>query len=301
MGFVTSIILQTFIAQAAVEQDSMDELADKLINKLSERLLGSHSLDGDLDDTTLAKTHPDMGLGHLTASSGSGCRPYLNLDAMQVGPRISMESVGMGSSPLAKLALTAIAATRDVSMAAQVKSEFDFDKKSKNAYETLKGVGSTDPTGFFDPFGLATDIGEDQLLFYRDAELKHGRIGMLAFVGMVSGEVLSPIFGGKPDVPSVFMWQCTASQFFWPTVISVVGITELFGIYEQDENDMFQPKPINPDLPGDYGFDPLGLLPKDAQARMEVQNKELNNGRLAMLAVAGIIAQEQVTGVKIFR
>jgi len=225
-----------------------------------------------------------------------------------------MESVGMGSSPVEKLALTAIAATRDVSMKAQVRSQFaNLDSNSQaavtaaaaatktKAEEILKGVGVTAPTGFFDPFGLSTDVGEDQLLFYRDAEIKHGRIGMLAFLGMVSGEVFSPMFGGKPDVPATFMWQCTASQFFWPTVITLVGITELFGIYEQDENDVFQPKPIDPDLPGDYGFDPLGLKPKDAKALMEVQNKEINNGRLAMLAAAGIIAQEQVTGVKIFR
>jgi len=50
----------------------------------------------------------------------------------------------------------------------------------------------------------------------------------------------------------------------------------------------------------DYGFDPLNLKPKDAVGLKTLQNKELSNGRLAMLAAAGILAQEMVTGKVIF-
>ena len=42
--------------------------------------------------------------------------------------------------------------------------------------------------------------------------------------------------------------------------------------------------------------DPLGLKPSDPAELATLQTKELNNGRLAMLAVAGIIAQELVNG-----
>merc|ERR1712086_677758 len=52
--------------------------------------------------------------------------------------------------------------------------------------------------------------------------------------------------------------------------------------------------------PGDLGFDPLGMKPKDEAGLLAMQNKELNNGRLAMLACAGIVAQELVTGQSIF-
>lgn len=44
--------------------------------------------------------------------------------------------------------------------------------------------------------------------------------------------------------------------------------------------------------PGDLGFDPLGLLPSDPSARYDLQTKELNNGRLAMIAIAAFVAQE---------
>ena len=48
--------------------------------------------------------------------------------------------------------------------------------------------------------------------------------------------------------------------------------------------------------PGDIGFDPLGLKPDDSAELRSMQEKELANGRLAMLAAAGFIAQEAATG-----
>merc|ERR1712125_105508 len=46
--------------------------------------------------------------------------------------------------------------------------------------------------------------------------------------------------------------------------------------------------------PGDLGFDPLGLKPDDPEEFRIKQTKELQNGRLAMLASAGFLAQELV-------
>lgn len=47
-------------------------------------------------------------------------------------------------------------------------------------------------------------------------------------------------------------------------------------------------------FPGDIGFDPLGLKPSDPDEFYELSTKELQNGRLAMLAAMGFIAQELV-------
>merc|ERR1712127_540866 len=52
--------------------------------------------------------------------------------------------------------------------------------------------------------------------------------------------------------------------------------------------------------PGDVGFDPLGLKPTDAKAFANMQTRELQNGRLAMLGVAGMCAQELVNHRTIF-
>jgi light-harvesting complex I chlorophyll a/b binding protein 1 len=48
-------------------------------------------------------------------------------------------------------------------------------------------------------------------------------------------------------------------------------------------------------------FDPLGLGPKDDPAAWkEMQTKELNNGRLAMIAIAAFTVEELVSHQEIF-
>jgi len=53
-------------------------------------------------------------------------------------------------------------------------------------------------------------------------------------------------------------------------------------------------------VPGSLNFDPLGLMPKTPEGKTSMKTKELNNGRLAMLAIAGIVAQELVTNQPVF-
>jgi len=49
-------------------------------------------------------------------------------------------------------------------------------------------------------------------------------------------------------------------------------------------------------FPGDIGFDPLGLKPEDPEEFEIMVTKELQHGRLAMLAAAGFMAQELADG-----
>jgi len=51
---------------------------------------------------------------------------------------------------------------------------------------------------------------------------------------------------------------------------------------------------------GDFGFDPLELKPTDPEELRKMQTDELTNGRIAMIAAAGMIAQELSTGSKLF-
>jgi hypothetical protein len=181
------------------------------------------------------------------------------------------------------------------------------DEKKEEELKAQDMAGVTGPMGFFDPVGFSTDIEEGKLLFYREAELKHGRVGMLASLGILVGENFHPLFGGNIDVPSYVAFQQTPLQTFWPAVVAAIAIPEVFSVYTFNYpwapgvDGLVNGWSIRSDrVPGDLGFDPLGLKPTDAKEFKDLQAKEINNGRLAMIAAAGMIAQELATGQKLF-
>merc|ERR1712224_504916 len=240
----------------------------------------------------------------------------------------SLKMYGIGSSPLEKPALTAIDASNrdnrasgrpDFSMQARSPqaaraemvsgwSTVDDDTKRKlvkvldqvKAKESLL-AGISAPLGFFDPIGFSTTVTGGKLLFYREVELKHGRIAMLAALGLLVGEQFHPLFGGDIDVPSYIAFQQTPLENFWPAVVTAIAVPEIFSVFTFQDPSKGKEWEMKLDhVPGDLCFDPLGLKPKDPKEFKTMQTKELNNGRLAMIAVAGMVAQEIVTGQKLF-
>merc|ERR1719473_1692274 len=82
----------------------------------------------------------------------------------------------------------------------------------------LAGVSA--PMDYFDPLGFSTTTTAGKLLFYREVELKHGRVAMLAALGIIVGENFHPLFGGDIDVPAYLAFQQTPLQKFWPAVVT---------------------------------------------------------------------------------
>merc|ERR1719450_28031 len=145
--------------------------------------------------------------------------------------------------------------------------------------------GITDPLGFFDPVGFSTGASEGKVRFYREVELKHGRVAMLASLGFLVGEQFHPLWGGKIDVPSYIAFQETPLQTFWPVVVFFIAILEVFSVFSFNSPFGGELWSIRSDYEsGDLGFDPLGLKPTSPTELYEMQTKELNNGRLAMFA-----------------
>lgn len=183
--------------------------------------------------------------------------------------------------------------TRGALQSAPVMNEKPFDVKNM--------AGITEPVGFFDPAGFSEGISEGRMRFYREVELKHGRIGMLAALGFLVAEQWHPLFGGNIDAPSYLAFQQTPLETFWRFPVSCIAILEVFSVFTFNNPAGGEPWSIKSDhAPGDFGFDPLGLKPEDPKEFLEMQNKELNNGRLGMLAAAGMIAQELASGEKLF-
>jgi Chlorophyll A-B binding protein len=133
---------------------------------------------------------------------------------------------------------------------------------------------------------------------------------MVAFLGMLVGENFNPLFDGKISGPSIFQFQQADDIFneFWVLVLFGVALVEGQNIISGWETIQDTQKrntgvaELRADyVNGDLGFDPLGLKPTDAAAFDEIRTKELNNGRLAMIGVAGIVAQELVSGTSVLQ
>merc|ERR1712046_356826 len=92
-------------------------------------------------------------------------------------------------------------------------------------------AGISAPLGFFDPIGFSTPTTGGKLLFYREVELKHGRVAMLASLGMLVGEQFHPLFGGDIDVPAYIAFQQTPLETFWPAVVTAIAIPEIFSVF----------------------------------------------------------------------
>jgi hypothetical protein len=176
----------------------------------------------------------------------------------------------------------------------------------------------------FDPLGWAEvgwglnegesqDERDDRLYAYREAELKHGRLAMLAAVGWPLSELydgrLSMRLGMRPELvnvddsgvglaPSLLNGGLgQVATGYWGVALFLgaywegIGVRRLKGRAREGQKR----------APGDLGFDPLGLLPdKDApERRKRMLEQELTHGRTAMLAIVGFAIQEFLTKVPV--
>ncbi|CAJ1956481.1 unnamed protein product [Cylindrotheca closterium] len=163
--------------------------------------------------------------------------------------------------------------------------------------------GAIEPTGLFDPLGFAAKADEATLKRYREAELTHGRVAMLATLGFLVGEAVESktvLFNGAISGPAI-THLAQVNPVFWILLGAGIAKAET----ERAEIGWVEPKDVPFDkpgvlretyIPGNLGFDPLGLKPEDQAEFVAMQTKELQNGRLAMLAAAGFLAQELVDG-----
>merc|ERR1712118_634714 len=99
--------------------------------------------------------------------------------------------------------------------------------------KTLPGITGDE---LWDPANYCSQQGvtEGKIRFYREVELKHGRLGMLAALGLIVGENYHPLFGGDIDVPSYLAFQQTPLQTFWPAVVLAIAIPEIYSVQTFD-------------------------------------------------------------------
>merc|ERR1719440_1038496 len=128
---------------------------------------------------------------------------------------------------------------------------------------------------------------------FREAELTHGRVGMLASLGFLVQENFHPLFSadGGPAIEQI----PALPPAIWFLMTLGIGVCETLRIQKGWENPYSGDGQENiQKLKADYY--PGDLKPPDPAELREMQEKELSHGRLAMLAAAGFMAQEAVTG-----
>merc|ERR1719313_85882 len=166
-------------------------------------------------------------------------------------------------------------------------------------------AGVLPPVGYLDPLGFGEKASPERLRWFREAELKHGRIAMLASVGFLIGEnpdLKEALFPGSGYAGSGGLASHTFTDHkldnFWYSFVAGAGLLEV-GFFEKFDS-VLDWKLADDYAVGDLGFDPLNLKPDDEDTFQEKRNKELQNGRLAMLAIAGFNAQELTDGKPIW-
>ena len=159
--------------------------------------------------------------------------------------------------------------------------------------------GGNNILGEFDPLNLLEGKSKLEVYKYREAELTHGRVAMLASLGFLVQEKFHPLFSGDTDiainqVPQLPIW-------LWAGMLAGIAGAEQTriakGWQKLDQRSYTASESLREGyMPGDLGFDPFKIKPQDPEKLLDMQEKELSHGRLAMIAAMGFLAQETVTG-----
>ena len=144
--------------------------------------------------------------------------------------------------------------------------------------------------------------------------------------GRTHSAQFAPLFGGQIHGPALRHFQEVEKVWpsFWLFILFFIGLAEASRASIGWNPDLGSSEKLKPSYyPGNLSFDPLNLMPKNSVALRDMQAKELNNGRLAMLgtkplppagtcpslltrthpstAISGFVAQEEVNHLTIWQ
>lgn len=169
-----------------------------------------------------------------------------------------------------------------------------FTSYTKPIVNTFKFAGDVEPIGYFDPLQLSKNLDEGSIKYMREAELQHARVAMYSMILLPVLDILDKDHLAINKLSSMTIeeqlpywigaaaFECARMGAGWknPFVTDGKG-TSLFKL-----EDDYQPGNI--------------FKLSDEMYDDNMLNKELFNGRLAMIGAAQYICQEYLTGQPIF-
>ncbi|KAL7559856.1 hypothetical protein ACA910_017458 [Epithemia clementina (nom. ined.)] len=179
-----------------------------------------------------------------------------------------------------------------------------FSSSSQQTFSTflsavdLNGMaGSTLPIKAFDPLGYGKLGGAETLNWFRASELKHGRAAMLATTGFLvqaagihfpgylsEGVTFESLSGLHP----VDQWAAVSDAGKWQ-IIGAIFVAESYAELQKPHYMMGGPT-------AELIWPKVDTSAVSPDVMLTKQNRELNNGRLAMIAIMSFLSEHAIPG-----
>jgi hypothetical protein len=197
-------------------------------------------------------------------------------EAMKAAPVVAKKAAPMKAAPMKSVAVAKKAPPAG-------KKNISFNTTPNNTGL----IGALDPIGFFDPAGFASRASPEELLRYREVEIMHGRFAQLAVIGILAVEKYAAdgSFGDDFLAPTGTALEVFSEYPLWTGLtFGVIAVLETVRLLETE-----------PGARANALILETGLYKNPGEEKLaDYALKELQNGRLAMMAFAGEIAQELV-------
>jgi len=179
----------------------------------------------------------------------------------------------------------------------------EYFKKAKDSAGKIafaNAVGQTAPLGYWDPIGFTADGDQDKFDTYQLFEITHGRVSMLAVTGYLVTGPAGLRFPGAENVPAGFskpiatLLETKSGQNI---LLQMLAFFTVASIINRDAEWLDN----KAEHVGDFrnGSLDVGWNTFTPEEKIEQRNKEINNGRAAMMGILGLYVHEQVLGVSI--
>eukprot|EP00413_Alexandrium_margalefii_P018861 CAMPEP_0204533798 /NCGR_PEP_ID=MMETSP0661-20131031/12492_1 /ASSEMBLY_ACC=CAM_ASM_000606 /TAXON_ID=109239 /ORGANISM="Alexandrium margalefi, Strain AMGDE01CS-322" /LENGTH=293 /DNA_ID=CAMNT_0051540185 /DNA_START=65 /DNA_END=946 /DNA_ORIENTATION=+ len=254
---------------------------------------------------------------------GAGMPDSFELQSSAPAPASAAAAAGTraGATGLASLGLLALAvgvssARRSQRRPATSRSFFGGaaspppPKKEPQSYKDFSDpwLGAADLG--FDPLNLAvkggtfdtaaTAVPETTYYNYRESEVKHGRFAMIAFLAIFAesadrNAVLRQL--GNANVDDTLDATLGLDEVQLPVLLVGIGAQALaeYNLQKDEDDGNFLSVEYKADrIPGNLGFDPLGLGKGEGSDLVGLHNIEVNTGRLGMIGITSFLVKEYI-------